>query len=323
MSYWSFPVISAGAILCLTLIYITVRWRKAPTAFKAMNCIWLASLAAGMLLGVWGMHMFDAWTRSEAVRSADVPRGESSTPPGSSEPASAIPSGTPVLSSSERAEPAEHVSAFTGAYVGQALAQRRAEGVPLANSEAWPAVAQGCRLGNYDMTSALCHAATLAVHGWGEARAVSYAELAGFCDAGYLEKELYLCGTAHRFSDRRTTATGLEPRRVGAHKGLGMPESDIADELADSYLSFRGPVRGPDGNWESWADVASSCAREVYAPSSPACEAAEMRESGRHAGGSVSYEEAASLCDVGLLNRDSEICRAAYRIADSSASVGP
>ncbi len=188
MSYWSFPVISAGAILCVTLIYITVRWRKAPTAFKAMNCIGLASLAAGVLLGVWGVHVFNAWTRSEAARSASISRGESSTPPRSSEPASAIPSGTPAVSSSVRAVPAEHASALIGAYVGQALAQRRAEGFPLANPEAWPEVDQGCRLGNYETTSKLCRAATLAVHGWGDTRAVSYAELAGFCAAGYLEK---------------------------------------------------------------------------------------------------------------------------------------
>jgi hypothetical protein len=192
VSYWSFPVIAAGAILSVTLVYITVRWRKAPTAFKAMNCIGLGSLAAGLLLGVWGAHVFNAWTRSEAAPSSDVSRDDS-TPPGSSEPASAIPSGTPVVSSSARATSAEHVSALIGAYVGQALAQRYARGAPLANSEAWPEVDQGCRLGNYEATSALCRAATLAVHGWGDKRAVSRAELTGFCAAGYLEKELYLC----------------------------------------------------------------------------------------------------------------------------------
>jgi hypothetical protein len=125
--------------------------------------------------------------------------------------------------------------------------------------------------------------------------------------------------TAYRFSDRGTRAEGLEPHPVGAHEGLGMPESDIAKELAGGYL---GP-RGPDGHWESWAGVASSCAREVYAPTSPACEAAEMREHGPDAAGSVTYEETASLCDVGLVSRDSEVCRAAYRFAASSAGAAP
>jgi hypothetical protein len=58
MDYRDLPAIAAAILLCGTLIYIAVRWRKAPSAFRAMNWIATASLVAGLFLGAWSTRRF-------------------------------------------------------------------------------------------------------------------------------------------------------------------------------------------------------------------------------------------------------------------------
>jgi hypothetical protein len=171
--------------------------------------------------------------------------------------------------------------------------------------EAWPQVDQGCRLGNYESTSALCRAATLAVHGWGDARAIPFDEVVEFCDADYLEETLALCLTARH-------PVGHAAERISTGEAGGIPESDVVQEWRlHSFLL----VQGPDTSYKTWTEIKALCARGTYAPASPVCGAEAIEERRPHSSARVSYPDVASFCDVKLINSGTEICRAAYRFA--------
>lgn len=160
--------------------------------------------------------------------------------------------------------------------------------------KAWPQVDQGCRLGNYESKSALCRAAALAARGWGDTHAIPLEEVAEFCDAGYLEAALALCFAAHH--------------RIPGGDVDGIPGSDVVEGLRSHILLA---ARGPDGSWQTWTSVATPCTRGVYASASPICIAEALV--GHAAPARVLCAEVATFCDVKLMDRDSEVCRAAYR----------
>jgi hypothetical protein len=139
------------------------------------------------------MHILDTWIGSE-VRGAESTPGIRTGAPAAS-PASRVPDPTGRLGIAS-ATPAAAPSAASGilaSYVGQALAQRYVKNAAAGGTERWPQADQGCRLGNYESTSALCRAAALAVHGWGDTRAIPFEEVVEFCDADYFEEALALC----------------------------------------------------------------------------------------------------------------------------------
>ncbi len=318
MTIWHFAGIAAGFIVFATLVYAIARWRKAPTAFKAIIWVAAANLVAGLLIGVWTVRMLDRWTGAHVSEPVKASRGASTAPSAAGAPPAVAPAGAPTISGGAPLSASERAAPILSAYVGQALAQRWAKGEELSSLEAWPQVDQGCHLGNYQPASALCKAAALAVHGWGDTRAVSREELASFCDEGYLEKELYLCRTAYGSSGRPVSSTVPRPSSVGRAVDTGVPESDVAQELAKEFMRY-----GPSGEYESWGDVVSNCARGHYAPASPICEAAHVKERGSGAMGRIKYGEVASFCDVRLVSQSSEVCRAAYHFADASGDDTP
>jgi len=169
------------------------------------------------------MHMLDAWTSTGTGDAGGTPGTGASVSPTSSPSRIPIPEVTPIVSDTAPAVAPDRVSGILASYVGQALAQGYAKNTSAGGTEAWPQVDQGCRLGNYEPTSALCRAATLAVHGWSDARAIPFDEVVEFCDADYLEEGLALCLTARHPMDHtaeRISSSGVE----------GIPESDVDQE---------------------------------------------------------------------------------------------
>jgi hypothetical protein len=312
-SYWSYLIISAAVILCAVLIYLLLRWRNARRAFTAMSLVATACLAAGVLIGIWSMHAIDAWMHAAGTSAASNPEGATRAPEASSLPRTPARETTPSVSPASSAASPDGKSVIVGSYVGQALAQKYAKDATTGRIEEWPQVDQGCRLGNYDRTSAFCRAAELAVHGWGETRAIPLDGVAEFCNAQYLQATLALCLTTTRGFGRPVHSGPTE--RIPGTEVDGIPEADVVEGLK---WRFTLAAYGPDGKWKTWNELSSLCARGVYASESPACEAAAIREHG--AGGSVRvpYLEVASFCDVTLMNADTEVCRAAYRFAQSN-----
>ena len=156
------------------------------------------------------------------------------------------------------------------------------------------------------------------MHGWGDTQAVSREEVASFCNADYLGKELHLCRTAYGFNDRPVSSTMLRPSSVGRAAGTGVPESDVTQELAHP-----GSVFGPGGDIKPWGKVDSDCASGLYAPASPVCEAANVWKRSPGAPGLIEYGEVVSFCDVETYSRQSEVCRAAYHFADAPGDGTP
>lgn len=298
MSLWLSLLILGAAILFAVLLYLELRWRKARRAFKSMSRVAVASIAAGALLGVWSMHLLDAWTSTGIDDARRKPGASASVSPTISPSRAAAVEVTPIVSS---AAPAVAPRPIFASYVGEALAQRRAKNLSGGRTEAWQQVDQGCRLGNYDRTSALCRAATLAVHGWNDTHTISSYEVIEFCDAEYLEEGLALC----------LTARNRNPIDSAASED-GIPVADVVRELR-SNMAW--DVTGPDGSLKRWTDVTPLCALGVYASASPVCEAAAVEKRGPDNTVHVSYSEVASFCDLQLIRGDTEVCRAAYRFA--------
>jgi hypothetical protein len=312
MSYWHYLIISAAVIVSAVLLHLVLDWRKDQRAFRTTCVVAIASLAAGVLIGVWSIHTFDSWMRLAGRNAESTPDVVRRAPEGSSVPHTLAGRSSPSVSSAASAAVEDRTSVIIGSYVGQALAQGHMEGEITEKTEEWPQVEQGCRLGNYQRTSARCRAAELAVDGWGDTKAIPLNDVAKFCDANYLEQSLALCLVTHGGDDRSPSSTVV--KRVLNPVTYGIPEVDVLQELR-RYEGYAG--RGPNGQKESWSEVAPLCARGVYAPASPKCEASAILTGKRHVDARVPYSEVAAFCDVNLLTRESEVCRAAYRLIQS------
>jgi len=309
MSYWHFLVISSALIVTAILLYLVVRWRKARRAFRAMSLIATASLTAGVLLGFWGLHMLNAWM-STAERHPESATG-GGTSVRSIVPGPRTPTADNAPTGSGAASPVapDSASSILAAYVAQALAQRYVTQTPGGSLETWPQINQGCRLGNYQPRSALCRAAALAADGWGDTGGIPLDEVAGFCNATYLENVLALCFITARRIGHPADYRAVD--RPSVADPTGIPETDVAAALPGRHWPT---VRGPDERTKTWRDITAHCARGVYAPQSPVCESAEIVKHGRGIEARVPYAKVASFCDVGAINRGSEVCRTAYRV---------
>lgn len=315
-SYWNYIIISAAVIVLAVLLYLVLRWRKAQRAFRAMSLVATASLAAGVLIGVWSMHMLDAWMSTAGTNGGSSTSGGTSTraiSPGSGTPAAEV---TPIGSGAASGAAPDRTSTVIEGYVGQALAQGYVKATATGRTEQWPQVDQGCRFGNYDRTSTLCRAAALAVHGWGDTQVVPLRDVAEFCDTNYLGETLALCLLAKHRDAGYPGSTATE--RTLAPDADGLPEADILEALRPDRW-FGG--KGPDGNVQMWANVSSLCARGVYASASPMCEAEAITKDGKRGGARVPVREVAAFCDVELIARDSEVCLAAYRLIQSASDL--
>lgn len=314
MSYWHFLVISGAVIASAVVLYLLLRWRKAQPAFLAMCVVALASLAAGMLIGAGALsiHTLDAPMRIAGKDARSAPDVATRALAPSRAPRTSTAESSPGASSAASAAAADGTNVIIASYVGQALAQGHMEGEITEQSKEWPQVEQGCRLGNYQRASARCRAAELAVDGWGDTRPIPLNDVAAFCNANYLEQGLALCLVTHGGGDRSVSSTTVA--RALDPVAYGLPESDVLQELR-RYGEYAG--RGPNGQVESWSQVAPLCARGVYAAASPKCEASAILKGGRPLDARVPYPQVAAFCDVNLLTRESEVCRAAYRLIQS------
>jgi hypothetical protein len=74
--------ISAAFLACGIFVYIGIRWRRAPNAFRAMYRVAAVSTVSGILGGIWMVGVMQEWAVHKEARTAS--RGEAS----GSEPAS-------------------------------------------------------------------------------------------------------------------------------------------------------------------------------------------------------------------------------------------
>lgn len=317
MNYWHLVIITAAAILFAILLYVAWRWRKAPKVFKAMHFVMAASLAAGVLLGFWSLHMLDTRIGSaagEAKSTAGAGAGARGATP---KPRGAAPAVSPARSKAARATPAPAGGGIPASYVAQALLETDSSLVGPVGSGGWPKVSEGCQLGNYTRGSRLCRAARLAVQGWGDKRLAAFAEVTEFCKAGYLPDSPALCWEAQHGRAEYPAGSTAAGRTPGGGAN-GIPEADVAKELR--YVP--NDLSGPGGDLEDWSEVKSPCARGTFAVASPICRAAAIHYGKHNAAARVPYPVVASFCDVGMLAHVSEVCRAAYRCVESVGGCG-
>lgn len=308
MSYWHLLIILATAVVLAVALYVPLRWAKAPRVLKAMGFVATASLVAGVLVGFWSMHMLDTWKGSEVREAESTPAIRSDAPAASHASRVPVPAATPVVAGATPAAAPTAASGILASYIGQALAHGYVKNAAAGGVERWPKAFQGCRLGNYEATSAFCRAAALAVRGWGDTATITVTEIAEFCDAGYLDSAPALCWEAQHDSVDRRAGSAVAERASGGDVS-GVPKADIAEELQGIWW----PGDGPEGTPLAWSALEAPCATGAYAAASPMCEAEEIHEGKPDAIAPVPYSVVASFCDVGTIHRSSEVCRAAYR----------
>ena len=314
MSYWNLLIIAGGVIVFSILLYLPLRWRKARRAFNAIRVVAITSFAAGVLIGIWSLHIFGVWmgTGGGDERSGpDRGTGASAAISTTLAPAAEV---TPPSASAATTTETNPLGPILASYVGQALAQKRGPGRPAGWMETWSDVDQGCRLGNYEKSAALCRAAVLVVHGWGDTTPVPLYEVLQFCDEGYLDKGLALCLVAASSADGSGhTARGSIPSTDDSR----VASSEVSPAIHGAESGYG--ITGPDGRSVEWDQTIANCGRRRYAPSSPACEAAAIVKHSLASSKTVPYWRVARFCDVGAMNRDTELCRAAYRVVTSES----
>lgn len=354
MSHWHFVIIPAGAILVAVLLYVALRWRKAPKVFKAMYFVMIASLVAGGLAGVWGVKMLDTWTGSAATGAASTPGVRAGAPGATPKPRVAAPAVSPALrvgaratspaprvavpratSSAARATPTAAPGTGGGipvSYVAQALIGSTGMGMLPGGLMGWDDVDRDCHLGYFQATSAACRAAALAMRGWGDTGSVPSREVVEFCKAGYLGNAFALCWWAEHggFPSHVVSLAPMAPPR------RGIPEGDLRHLLRDNNhvgALDNAPAlmrkSKPRYAWQAppppetfWGDVKSSCAKGTFARASPLCAVEALNERKHDPAARVPYAVVASFCDLRLLRGAGEVCRAAYRCVESAGGCG-
>ena len=60
MNIWMWMIASALAALAAATVYVRVRWRRAPAAFRAMSMLGIVFVLAGILIGYGASHLLSA-----------------------------------------------------------------------------------------------------------------------------------------------------------------------------------------------------------------------------------------------------------------------
>ena len=175
LSAWTTFILVAAAIVLCVALYISVRWRRAPTAYRSMLSVAGVCLLAGFLAGVWALHF---WTAKGLATSSALPPSESSA---------AVPPGT--VSATE---------------VGKAIV---AMDEKHAGDSGWlssTATVELCNKGSMPPDERLCRIAYLGRHATGQDQDrgphedwIMLTEVADFCDVGVIEKSSDLCVRAY------------------------------------------------------------------------------------------------------------------------------
>jgi hypothetical protein len=171
-SLWSAPALLAAALVVGAAIYIAVRWRRAPAAFRAMGKVAGICFVAGFLAGMWALHVTDS----------HLPSMPSEVPPSTP----SVPSSVPALE------------------VGKAIVEmdEKHAGDTMWLSSA--ATAEFCNKGLAESGSAVCRIAYLAQHVLGkdldrgpQGDSISLSDIADFCNSGAINKTSALCQRAY------------------------------------------------------------------------------------------------------------------------------
>jgi hypothetical protein len=172
---WAAPVLSAAILVLGVAVYVAVRWRRAPAAFRAMGKVAGLCFVAGFLAGAWALHAAGSRLPSKAAASSSSP--------------SAASASAGSVSASE---------------VGKAIVEtdEKHAGDTMWVSSA--ATAELCNKGLSEADTTLCRVAYLARHAIGKDldrgshdSSVSLSEVADFCDSGTIDKSFPLCERAY------------------------------------------------------------------------------------------------------------------------------
>jgi len=176
-----------AALVAGIFTYTTIRWRRAPAAFKAMNYVALVSLLVGMVIGALATRALVGPGSLERPHNGSEPAPSATGPSAEGEPTVGIP--------------VEDVS--------EALTEQQIKHLKDPKWEQWSSVAQDCRLGLTDPHSLRCEAAFIRddPHGiegeWKEhSDLVPYGVVIQFCDAGWAERDSKVCVAAYRFGSK-------------------------------------------------------------------------------------------------------------------------
>jgi len=169
LSLWTAPALIAALLVLGVAIYLLVRWRRAPTAFRAMVTVAGICFVAGLLAGLWSFHPISTGTRGGMP---SWPRSTSDSVPASE--------------------------------VGRAIVENdeKHAGDPMWMSSA--SSAELCDGGFEDLNSLMCRITYLARHAEGKdldrglhIETVSLADVAEICDEGSIDKSSDLCARAY------------------------------------------------------------------------------------------------------------------------------
>lgn len=268
-----------------------------------MNWVVSASLMAGFLLAVPMVHWAGLFFSPSSAQGASSAFGH-------------------LRDEIEGACPAAGVPALE---VGKALvfADEHHAGDP--NWVSNEAQAELCKESAALMGSQLCVATFVARHilgkdlQYGDHRSlIPCEEVAEFCDNGALDKGASLCKEAYRTRNvmlsgkPERSAEGDKPAAAPSGVGEGIPFDDVhrAEELDASKCG--------GGGLESWENFDEGCRLGNYDSGSLCCRAAHLFMHGASDNQPIPYREVAAFCNAGALQNDSEVCKAANRLAGLS-----
>ena len=96
MTAWTTSVLVALALLLPGALYIRLRWRRAPQAYRAMIAVAACFFVAGSILGAWTLHL-------RAPKPAEI----ATAGPSASMPAPPSPAG--IVSPAERSTQSDYL----------------------------------------------------------------------------------------------------------------------------------------------------------------------------------------------------------------------
>lgn len=303
MSFWTVQFALGLLVISSVFSYAALKWRSAPKVFRAMNWVVSFTLVAGFLLAIPITHWAGLLFFPSPAQGASSAFGR-------------------LRDEIEGECPADGVSASE---VGKALVLADEHHAGDANWVSNEEQAELCKESVALTSSQLCVATFLARHALGKdlqygdhRSSIPCEEVAEFCDNGALDKDASLCKEAYRTRNatlsgkQKRSAEGGKPAAAPSGGGEGIPFDDVhrAEELDADKCG--------GGGLESWENFDEGCRLGNYDTGSLCCRAAHLFMHGASNNQTIPYREVAAFCNAGALRRDSEVCKAANRLAGSS-----
>lgn len=188
MSLWGCLPLAAAAVMAAVAIYLFARWRRAPTALRAMGAVAGICFAAGFFAGLWAFRV--AEPEVSKLRIDGFPGFAGSAHAGS---VSAKEVGRAIVDTDER-------------HAGDPLWLSSARMAEICNKQARMSKALGTPPGLIPLTgdSEDCRVAYLARHAIGEdldhgphKTWITLSEVADICDEGKIYKSSHICAQAY------------------------------------------------------------------------------------------------------------------------------